>query len=191
MPLAYSNADGQKVKCCPRCGEVKLATEENWNRNPRTSDQFFSWCRICESNRKQQDGDAAKIRGIEIKHEFIRSVGSKCQHPGCHMQYPDDLPGNFDLDHIDPRLKRKRRETEPGWMARHEQEFWERVAPNLRLLCCHHHRLITAEQARVGGVIHQILHGTADPANLFNIPQDNHPVLFEWKASGGAACPTL
>jgi len=107
------------------------------------------------------------------------------------MRYPDDLPGNFDLDHIDPRLKIKKKETELGWIARHEKEFWERVAPNLRLLCCHHHRVVTGEQHAFGGELHQMEHGTADPAHLFNIPQDNHPVLFEWKAPGGAACPTL
>jgi hypothetical protein len=190
MPPAYRNDDGELVKRCVICDHAKPASSEYFHSQRKNGDGFHSFCKVCKQSRTRLLDARRRDLGLKIKEAFIRSIGSKCQYPGCHMRYPDDLPGNFDLDHVDPRLKQTR-ETSLAWMAGNEKEFWERVAPNLRLLCCHHHRVITGEQFSFGGEWHQMLHGTADPAHMFNIPQDNHLVLFEWKASGGAACPTL
>jgi hypothetical protein len=191
MPAAYVNRDGQLVKRCTNCQQIKPATLENFNLNDRKSNRLKSWCRVCDMPRKRLLESEVRSKGILIKELFIRSRGSKCEYHGCHMRYPDDLPGNFDLDHIDPKKKQHQRETSHDWIARHEKEFWQRVAPNLRLLCCHHHRVVTGDQHTFGGDLHQIRFGTADPSHFFNIPQDHQLVLFEWKASGGAACPTL
>jgi len=70
------------------------------------------------------------------------------------MRYPRDLYGNFELDHIDPTLKIKRGETKSNWIASNQDEFWTRVYPNLQVLCGHHHRLKSASEKKVGGILY-------------------------------------
>jgi hypothetical protein len=179
MPLAYPNADGELVKRCTVCGEVKPATLDHFYQHKQSLGELDHRCRICHNRISMIRNRERRRRGSIIKEQVKASISDKCQHPGCHMRYPEDHPLNFDLDHIDPKLKLREDETDVKWIAANEHEFRTRVVPNLQLICCHHHRMRTGEQRTFGGEIYEMLYGPAAPSDLAISPHLSHPTLFD------------
>jgi hypothetical protein len=180
MGLPYPNADGELVKRCSICDEAKPATIDYFYPHKKTYDRLDTRCRICHNRTNMVKNRERRRDGSRIKEEVKASLGNRCQHPGCHMRYPEDHPLNFDLDHIDPKLKdEKCDETDLKWIAANEHEFRTRVVPNLQLLCCHHHRMRTGEQRTFGGEIYEMLYGPAAPSDLAISPHLSHPTLFD------------
>lgn len=179
MPRAYLNADGEWVKECIICGQIKPATKEHFYRHSPSSDNLDNRCILCHNQISMTRGAQYRRRGAIIKQQVMLSLGGKCSEPGCHMRYPEDHPGNFDLDHINPSLKQHDKETDIKWIALNEPEFMTRVVPNLQILCCHHHRVRTSQQRSFGGEIYELIHGSEVPQAFSRNPYADHPTLFE------------
>ena len=146
MGTLFTNDNGEEVGLCPDCNKIKPAS--HFILRKETSNQF----RTCYGCRREQSRERTK-KGAEIRHSIMLAAGG-CVWPGCHMRYPQDLAGNFALDHIDPLLKLHVRETNSKWVYINQEEFWSRVAPNLQVLCNHHNLLKSAQERRVGGILH-------------------------------------
>ena len=130
MGTFFRDGNGNTVGLCPDCKRIKPETHFR-KRRDRTA-QFIS-CYDCEYDRS-----VARHRlGQEERHRILQAAG-RCMWPDCHLRYPQDHRGNFELDHIDPRLKQHERELDAVWISGHVQEFRMRVEPNLQVLCRHH-----------------------------------------------------
>lgn len=146
MGFFFINDDGQRVGLCPTCNNIK---PDYLMRAYKDKPEQFRTCYEC--NRKT--GRAVEEQWQQIRHSLLLKAGG-CVWPGCHMRYPQDLSGNFALDHIDPKLKTGNHETKGTWVMAHLDEFWERVVPNLQVLCNHHNYEKMKMEIGVGGVLH-------------------------------------
>ena len=97
------------------------------------------------------------VAGAVAQKQIIFSRAGGCQwvEDGirCIMRYPEHLHGNFALDHIDPKLKRKH-DLWSSWIFWNVEEFWTRVVPNLQVLCQHHNGVKFGKEYGVGGIMH-------------------------------------
>lgn len=147
-------SDGVRVARCPYSGCEQAI---------KPVSKFVSWtaplakatyCHDC--NRKNVR--KVRERGLEVKEQLLTEAGGcmwlNDDGTRCHMRYPRDHRGNFTLDHIDASLKEGDHETRADWIVSHEQEFFERVRPNLQVLCCHHNRIKASIEQGVGGILH-------------------------------------
>jgi len=155
------------TKRCKKCFLVKSLTE--FNKSPRnTKDGRHPWCKNCQANINA----AFARKGLEILQTLAKTKGS-CNI--CARPYTDEDWYFFEFDHIQPSLKLSRRETHSGWVARHIQEFFERVEPNLQLLCTKCHKEKTSEELKLGGKIHQQKQVQHKPAQVIY----REPTLFD------------
>jgi len=146
MGTFFTNDQGQRVGLCQGCNQIK--PDFMFILDKRKSNQF-TICYHC--NRERRRGQL--MQWAAIRHNILIQAGG-CVWPGCHMKYPRDFSGNFALDHIDPTLKTGSHETTDWWVVAHLDEFWERVVPNLQVLCHHHNGEKNSIESGVGGVLH-------------------------------------
>lgn len=117
--------------------------------------------RIDNPNNICFDCNRVKVRSKNAlgmaQREIVLSRAGGCQwvEDGvrCNLRYPEHHRGNFALDHIDPRLKRKS-DLLPSWISSNVDEFWSRVVPNLQVLCQHHNSVKCWQEYGVGGSMH-------------------------------------
>jgi len=146
MGTFFINDSGQSVGLCPKCNLIKpqaMFAKQTYQVNQ------FTYCYVCMREFTQ----IRRSIGDQIKISIIEQAGG-CVWPGCHMRYPRDFFGNFELDHINPELKIKPTETKSTWIASNQEEFWIRVYPNLQVLCGHHHQEKTRSEQKAGGILH-------------------------------------
>ncbi len=146
MGTYFKNEHGQEVGLCPKCNTIK--PKSHLVRHSQ-DERWFHFCYEC-NRRKNREQQAI---GDRIRQSIFLKAGG-CVWPGCHMRYPQDLRGNFCLDHINPELKLHKHETQSMWIASNQEEFWSRVAPNLQVLCVHHNLEKMANEYTVGGIMH-------------------------------------
>ncbi len=169
------------TKRCNKCQLVKSTSE--FSKNKYVPDGLSYTCKHCHRKRHAED----RQRGLEILQCLAVDKGC-CAH--CERPYLNEDWHFFEFDHIDSRCKQSKKETNAEWVSRHTQEFFERVKPNLQLLCIKCHRLKTSEENSFGGAVHQKLHGQSQPAevidfgwNLFNptpTPDADDYVSWAW-----------
>ena len=77
-------------------------------------------------------------------------------------------------------MKLFKTEAEARWIDGHRDEFYTRVAPNLQLLCVKCHKIKTSKELKLGGSVHQKIHGQSQSAEviepdltLFDLPTLN------------------
>jgi len=155
------------TKLCRKCSLVKSLTE--FNKNPKNKkDGRQTYCKNCQSNM-----NAANVRkGLEILQTLARTKGS-CNI--CQRLYKDEDWHFFEFDHIDPTLKLSKYETMTPWIAHNVEQFFERVVPNLQLLCVKCHKEKTSEELRIGGRVHQRRQENDKPAQVIY----REPTLFD------------
>jgi hypothetical protein len=146
-------------KRCTKCQLVKSATE--FNKNNETLDRLSTYCRVCQKN---YTANRTK-RGLDILQDLATSRGC-CSH--CQKPYANEDWYFFEFDHIDPSLKRSKRETDSKWIASHLNEFVTRIAPNLQLLCVKCHKIKTSDEMQLGGVVYQKMFGESKPAQVLD-----------------------
>jgi len=146
MGFFFINDDGQRVGLCPKCNKIK---PDVLFRAYKDRPEQFRDCYECHREYRR----AICEEWQQIRHSLLLKAGG-CVWPGCHMRYPQDLSGNFALDHIDPTLKTGAHETKSWWVLSHLHEFWGRVVPNLQVLCHHHNTEKNSVESGVGGVLH-------------------------------------
>ena len=169
------------TKRCIKCQLVKSTSE--FHQLKTNQDGFDSRCRSCI---QFYNGEKTQ-RGLQILQDLAitRSCCAHCQRP-----YLNEDWHFFEFDHIDPNQKQSTRETESKWVQSNEFEFFQRVAPNLQLLCIRCHKIKTREELKLGGVVHQKTYGQSQPAevidfgwNLFNpvpTPEADDYVSWAW-----------
>lgn len=146
MGTFFINEHGQRVGLCHGCNFIK--PDYLFIKRKNKLNQFL-WCYGCHRKWTR----AREEQWQEIRHSILLKAGG-CVWPECHMKYPRDFSGNFALDHIDPTLKTGDHETKGYWVMAHLHEFWERVVPNLQVLCNHHNGEKNSIESGVGGVLH-------------------------------------
>ena len=146
MPKLFKNEHGQDVGLCTHCNTIK--PKSHLVPFAKREGEFVQ-CYECN----RQDSRKYLAKGDAIRHSIFLKAGG-CVWPGCHMRYPQDLRGNFALDHINAALKLHIRETGSMWIACNQEEFWSRVAPNLQVLCVHHNLEKKSLEYNVGGTMH-------------------------------------
>ncbi len=144
------------TKRCGKCQLVKSTSEFCKNSSP---DGLHSQCKHC----KRHANAEARQRGLEILQSLAIDEGC-CAH--CKRPYSNEDWYFFEFDHIDSRLKQSKIEIKREWVAKNTQEFFERVKPNLQLLCIKCHRLKTTEENKVGGAVHEKKYGQSQPAEV-------------------------
>ncbi len=149
-----------KSKRCHKCQLVKSATE--FSRQPKNSHGLQTNCKLCN----QITNARTTQRGLDILQSLAMTQGccKLCQRP-----YTNEDWYFFEFDHIDPSLKQTRRETESRWVNGHQVEFFERVAPNLQLLCIKCHKIKTSKEQQIGGAVHQKKFGVTKPAEVVEL----------------------
>ena len=95
---------------------------------------------------------------MKILKDLAYLIG-KCQGEGCGLLYDEENAGYFQWDHVDETLKLHNYETKGSWLVCHQQEFENRVRPNLQLLCVKCHKNKSVESMKAGGVAHQKIFG--------------------------------
>ena len=156
------------TKRCNKCQLVKSISE--FARDKSSQDGFTRRCKHCFRTKN------AEVRqgGLQILQSLAMDKGC-CAH--CERPYSNEDWHFFEFDHIDSRLKKSRKETELHWVMSHRREFFERVAPNLQLLCVKCHKLKTTEENKVGGAVHEKKYGQSQPAEVLDPGWDLfHPV---------------
>ena len=137
------------TKRCNKCRLVKSTSEFGKNSSP---DGLHSQCKRCKRKIRAE----SKQQGLEILQGLAKDKGC-CAH--CKRPYSIQDWYFFEFDHIDPRLKQSKIEIKGEWVAKNTQEFFERVEPNLQLLCIKCHRLKTTEENKVGGALYAKKYG--------------------------------
>jgi hypothetical protein len=145
------------TKRCSKCQLVKSTSQFNKHKECRGG--FNATCKSCCSIRETQRSE----RGLDILQSLAMTRGC-CNH--CQRPYTNEDWHFFEFDHIDPSLKQTRRETESRWVSGHQVEFFERVAPNLQLLCVKCHKIKSIEEQKLGGAIYQKMFGQLEPAEV-------------------------
>ena len=147
MGTYFKNEEGQEVGLCPRCNIIK--PKAYLQHHQTAGPDQFTQCIHC-----QRAATTKSLKeGQQIRNLLYERAGG-CVWPDCHLRYPKDFVGNFCLDHIDPKLKQSKYETNPSWIVFNQEEFWSRVVPNLQVLCFHHNGVKKAQQFGVGGEMH-------------------------------------
>ena len=147
------------IKRCTKCHLVKSTTE--FHKNKGCKDELNSICKVCV----QIQAKAHTERGLTILKKLAEERGC-CKH--CSLLYIEEDWHFFEFDHIDPKLKQSKKETESRWVIGHVDEFLTRVAPNLQLLCVKCHKLKTKEEIQTGGAVHQKKFGQQKPAQVIH-----------------------
>ena len=167
----------QRCRICQRELSIDKFTNQQNSKRKRTE------CMECALSRVR---DRTKP-GFEIK-SLIKKEAGGCQNPDCCSANHGErlLVTNFNelmfqLDHIDESLKLHTMETKASWIACNKDEFFDRVKPNIQVLCYQCHQQKTSNAHRVGNKVHQKIHGRKPPSqfidfgyNLFNIDKKNN-----------------
>jgi len=154
------------TKRCIKCRLLKSTSE--FYKHLTNTDCLDTRCKSCV-----QFYSAQRIqRGLQILQNLATTRGC-CAH--CQLPYSNENWHFFEFDHIDPSLKQHKKETKSPWVAKYQHEFFQRIAPNLQLLCVKCHKIKTSKELKLGGAIQQKnIGGTKPPQvldlgwNLFN-----------------------
>ena len=152
-----TSSPNMTTKRCNKCRLVKSTSE--FGNDKKSRDGFTYNCKHCIRCIDKE----ARQRGLQIL-QTLAMARTCCAH--CQRPYSNEDWHFFEFDHIDSRCKKSDKETNIGWVARHTQEFFQRVEPNLQLLCIKCHKLKTIEEYRFGGAVHQKMHGQSQPAQV-------------------------
>ena len=145
------------TKRCSKCRLVKSTSE--FGNDKKNRDGFSSYCKHCMRDVNSE----TRQRGLQIL-QILAMARNHCAH--CQRQYLNEDWHFFEFDHIDPKLKQGNKETNLAWVAQHAEEFFQRVEPNLQLLCIKCHKLKTIGEKSFGGAVHQKMHGKSQPAEV-------------------------
>jgi hypothetical protein len=148
------------TKRCGKCQLVKSVTE--FNKNTKDRDGLRNSCKMCCQNTNA----VTTQRGLDILQSLAMTQGccKLCQRP-----YTNEDWYFFEFDHIDPSLKQSKKETEARWVSGHQDEFFQRVALNLQLLCIKCHKIKTSKELQLGGAVHQKKFGVTKPAEVVEL----------------------
>jgi DNA-directed RNA polymerase subunit RPC12/RpoP len=163
------------TKRCTKCW--KELSLDQFSSHSVHKDKKNYRCKRCDSERKRIQREI----GGEIRFSTIRDAGG-CQNPDCcsanygkALLLHDENYLSFQLDHIDESLKLNDYETDAQWIAGHQDDFFQRVKPNIQVLCYQCHLLKTKRGRVRGNSIDQKMYGRKLPAqfidpgyNLFN-----------------------
>ena len=169
------------TKRCIKCKLVK-STSQFYKQHTNNSG-LSSRCKGC-----LQIYNAGRTeRGLQIMQALAMSK-SCCEY--CQRPYSNEDWHFFEFDHINPNQKRSNVETHSLWVNANQDEFNERVAPNLQLLCVKCHKIKTSEESKLGGSVHQKKYGESKPAevldfgwSLFNpipLPETDDYTSWSW-----------
>jgi hypothetical protein len=147
------------TKRCNKCQLVKSTSE--FNKNSKKRGGLKTECKKCQ----QLFSKNYFLKGLAVAQSFASQKGC-CNH--CQRQYTNEDWHFFEFDHIDPILKKHRRETDLKWIAAHSYEFETRIAPNLQLLCVKCHKIKTSEECKLGGSVHQKMFGQSKPIEVLD-----------------------
>ena len=143
------------TKRCIKCKLVKSTND--FSKHKIRHDGLSTRCRSCEAKRSAK----AIEQGLKILQSLAIGRGS-CEH--CKRPYSNEDWHFFEFDHIDPSLKRSRKETDSRWVVAHVVEFTERVQPNLQLLCVKCHKIKSSQEKKLGGAVYEKKYGQLKPA---------------------------
>ena len=170
------------TKRCTKCQLVKSTSEFAKDKHAR--DGFTRKCKQCFRDYDTE----VRQRGLQMLQSLAMDKGC-CAH--CQRPYSNEDWHFFEFDHIDSQLKKSEKETKFGWIVCNSKEFFQRVAPNLQLLCVKCHKFKTSEENKFGGPVHQKKHGQSEPPevidfgwNLFNpVPTPEADDYLSWSWS--------